>query len=146
MSAPTSESKQHSVAEPVQTVQLNWRRLLFAMAICLFPLVLYFLLLFVAASQLGLPVIARFVMSNFRGAIGVPLAIIAALTIVVLLATGISGDFKLQLWGLSLQGPSLPVLLWVVCFLAIVFALYVLFTGGPGPDALSDALHSLCRA
>jgi hypothetical protein len=61
--------------------------------------------------------------------IGLPCAAISAFAIVAILlrafppsATG-SGDFSFKAFGLEFNGPSGPITLWLICFLAFVVAL-----------------------
>ena len=64
--------------------------------------------------------------------IGLPCAAISAFAIVAILlkafpptATG-GGDFSCKAFGLEFNGPSGPITLWLICFLAFVVALRLL--------------------
>ncbi len=116
----------------------------FAALICLFPMLLYVLLITVSRMILPGETVACFLVLHFPGAVGIPTGIIAALTIVMLLATSISGDFKLELWKLTLSGPSAPIMMWVVCFLAIALALETLLPTYKDVDSMPPALKQVC--
>jgi len=116
------------------------------MLICVLMLVLYGALLIGSAWLVGRDAVVCFQFVYFRGAVGIPSAIIASVSVVALLAAGIGGDFKIQLWGLSLEGPSAPITMWVVCFLSISLSLYTLFPAVDSVAKLPPVLARLCGA
>lgn len=64
--------------------------------------------------------------------IGLPAAAMAAFAVVAILlrafppSADVSGAFAFKAFGLEFTGPSGPITLWLVCFLAFVFALKLL--------------------
>ena len=126
--------------------RLDWGRVRTAMLICGLILTLYVALLIGSAWLVGRDAVVCFQFMYFRGAVGIPTAIIASVSVVALLAAGIRGDFKIQLWGLSLEGPSAPITMWVVCFLSISLSLYTLFPAVDSVAKLPPVLAKLCGA
>jgi hypothetical protein len=130
----------------------NLGRILTAMLICALILLLYLFLLVGCAFLIGSDAVVCFQFMYFRGAVGIPSAIIASISIVALLAAGVGGEFKIKLWGLSLEGPSAPITMWIVCFLSITLALYSLFSGRAKKGfckkdrGSSDIRVKICRA
>lgn len=83
--------------------------------------------------------IVRIVEEHFPGMILVPMAAVMALCIVLLLRWT-AGALEFELWGQAkLKGASGPLTLWVICFLAIVFAIWLLWPLQSGPITRSDA-------
>lgn len=77
--------------------------------------------------------INRIVEEHFPGMILVPLAALMALCIVLMLRWT-AGVLEFDLWGQAkLKGASGPLTLWVICFLAIVFAIWLLWPLESGP-------------
>jgi hypothetical protein len=62
---------------------------------------------------------------SFVPFMGVGFAVIVAFAIVLTLKYT-SGDIEFKLLGNELKGASGPIILWVLCFLAIVYGLYLL--------------------
>ena len=82
---------------------------------------------FLAYHSLGGGFIVRIVEEHFPGMILVPMAVLMALCVVLLLRWT-TGDLEFELWGQAkLKGASGPLTLWVVCFLAMVFAIWLLW-------------------
>jgi len=71
--------------------------------------------------------------------IGIPAAAAAAFAIVSILlkvfppAANDGGSVSIKLFGLEFSGPSGPITLWAMCFLAFVFALKILRHDGATP-------------
>lgn len=65
------------------------------------------------------------VVNNLVLVVGLPLAATCA-TGVILGVRQTEGPIEIQLYGLQLKGGSGPVILWVVCFLAIAIAIRML--------------------
>lgn len=86
-----------------------------------------------------------FLVTNFRGVVGIPSAIIAATGIVALLSSSVGGEFKIQVWGLHLEGPSAPITMWVVCFLALAVAVHVMFPAQVSHEELAPVLRAFCE-
>jgi hypothetical protein len=133
-------------ANPSALEPLNLGRILTAMLICALILLLYLFLLVGCAFLIGSDAVVCFQFMYFRDAGGIPSAIIASISIVALLAAGVGGEFKIKLWGLSLEGPSAPITMWIVCFLSITLALYSLFSEVKTVEALPPALSKFCKS
>jgi len=114
------------------------------MSICVLILLLWGALLIGSALLIGRDAVVCFQFMNFRGAVGIPASIITSVSVVVLLAAGIGGEFKIRLWGLSLEGPSAPITMWAVCFLSISLALYMLFPAVDTVTKLPPILGKFC--
>jgi hypothetical protein len=77
-----------------------------------------FLLLFIGSSFYD----KRFndiLYDHLAAAIGVPLSALTALTLVLALEQA-SGDVVFEAWGLKFKGASGPIVMWVLCFLALI--------------------------
>lgn len=69
--------------------------------------------------------------NNVAGNFGVPAAALAAFVLVSVLWSRFppkssEGQLQLEIFGLRFTGPSGPISLWVVCFLAFVLAIWLL--------------------
>lgn len=126
--------------------RLDWGRIRTAMLICNLMLLLYGALLIGSALLIGPDAVVCFQFIYFRGAVGIPASIIASVSLVALLAAGIGGEFKIRLWGLSLEGPSAPITMWVVCFLSMSLLLFTLFPAVDSVAKLPPLLAKLCGA
>lgn len=71
-------------------------------------------------------VFERVVLENFAASVGLPAAAAAALFIVLLLRIT-SGPIEFQGLGFRFKGAGGPIILWVICFLAIVGAIKLLW-------------------
>ena len=77
--------------------------------------------------------IIRMVEEHFPGMVLVPLAALMALCIVLMLRWT-AGVLEFDLWGQAkLKGASGPLTLWVIVFLALVFAIWLLWPLESGP-------------
>jgi hypothetical protein len=63
---------------------------------------------------------------HFAAIVGLPSASAGAFIIVTLFRQ-VAGPIEIEVWGLKLKGAGGPVLLWVVCFLALAFALWMVW-------------------
>jgi hypothetical protein len=126
--------------------QLDSGRIRTAILICVLMLVLYGALLIGSSLLIGRDAVVCFHIVYFRGAVGVPASIISSVSVVALLAASTGGEFKIHLWGLSLEGPSAPITMWVVCFLSTSLSLYMLFPGVDSIAKLPPVLAKLCAA
>ena len=63
---------------------------------------------------------------HLRAVVGVPGAIITAFVLVTVLEQ-VSGPIEFEVLGFKLKGAAGPVILWVVCFLAIILGVKVLW-------------------
>jgi len=64
--------------------------------------------------------------NHFAAVVGLPMAAIFALWVVTILRSK-SGPIEFDAFGFRLRGASGPVVLWVLCFLAISFAIKLLW-------------------
>jgi hypothetical protein len=69
----------------------------------------------------------RIIEEHYAATIGVPLSAICAFCIVLLLKVANVGPIELEALGFKFRGASGPVVLWIFCFLAIVFGMYLLW-------------------
>lgn len=91
---------------------------------------LYFLGFMVYYSLRPLPAdgwLLQIISTHFAATIGVPLSALSAFCIVVLLDVFSKGDIELEIPGFKLRGASGPVLLWVICFIAFIVGLRMLW-------------------
>ena len=70
--------------------------------------------------------IVDIVKEHFQATVGLPLAAIAAICIVFLFKF-VAGAIEFEGLGFKFKGASAPVILWVLCFLAIVGGIRVLW-------------------
>jgi hypothetical protein len=83
--------------------------------------------------------IVRIVEEHFPGMILVPMAALMALCIVLLLRWT-AGALEFELLGQAkLKGASGPLTLWLICFLAIIFAIWLLWPLQSGAVARPEA-------
>ena len=125
---------------------ISWGRMRTAAFLTLGVLIMYGGLLLILAALSSGDAVRCFIVSNFVGVVGVPSAIIASLGVVALLASSVGGEFRIELWGLKLEGPSAPITMWAVCFLVMVLAIHMLFPEQKSFDTLAPILHSYCQA
>ena len=64
--------------------------------------------------------------SHFAATIGLPLAAVASLVIVILLEFT-SGPIKMKAIGFEFEGAAAPAILWMFCFLTMVFGIKLLW-------------------
>jgi hypothetical protein len=65
-------------------------------------------------------------MSHFAATIGLPSAALASLCIVIVLE-GTAGPIQLEALGFKFKGAAGPIVFWIFCFLAIAFAIHLLW-------------------
>ena len=68
--------------------------------------------------------------SNYAALVGVPMSAVTAFCIVSLLKVT-NGPIEFEALGFKFRGASGPIVLWVLCFLAIVVAFRVLWPMAP---------------
>jgi hypothetical protein len=69
----------------------------------------------------------KFILDNFNVVFGVPSAVVASLAVVILLQTNSRGSLRIKMFsGFELSGPSVPITLWVACFLSIISSIHLL--------------------
>jgi hypothetical protein len=70
--------------------------------------------------------IVDIVKDHFQATVGLPMAAIAAVCIVFLFKF-VEGTIELEGLGFKFKGASAPIILWILCFLAIASAIKVLW-------------------
>lgn len=68
----------------------------------------------------------EFLHEHLLALVGVPMAVICSLWVVTILRLK-SGPIQFELLGLKFRGASGPVILWLLCFLAIILAIKMLW-------------------
>ncbi|MBB5213321.1 hypothetical protein [Microbulbifer hydrolyticus] len=63
---------------------------------------------------------------HLAAAIGVPLSALTALALVMALEN-VAGNIELETFGLKFKGASGPIIMWVICFLALVAGIKALW-------------------
>ena len=82
---------------------------------------------------------------HFLVVVGLPLAALASIFVVLLFRVVAGGQISVSLLGLKFEGASGPVIMWVICFLAIVLAFNTLWDKiYTGP--VSSTIHQLYSA
>lgn len=66
---------------------------------------------------------------HFAATLGIPLSAITAACLVFLLKST-TGPIEFEFMGFKFRGASGPIVLWVVCFLAMIFGLWLLWDKG----------------
>lgn len=79
-----------------------------------------------AESMLTNPAVFEVALSHFAATVGLPSAALAALCIVVFLESA-SGPIEFEGLGFKFKGASGPIVLWMLCFLAITAAIKLLW-------------------
>ncbi|HKE94355.1 MAG TPA: hypothetical protein VKB34_08640 [Povalibacter sp.] len=97
-------------------------------------LLAFVLAVFFSHTSLGTNIKAAFE-GNLAANVGIPCSALAAFALVGTLWRAFppkqsDGQLQLKVFGLDFTGPSGPVTLWVVCFLAFIFAIRLLMKGG----------------
>lgn len=64
---------------------------------------------------------------NYAACIGVPLSALTAFCIVLLLKIVSHAPIELEALGFKFRGAAGPVVLWIFCFLAVIFGVYLLW-------------------
>lgn len=64
---------------------------------------------------------------NYAACIGVPLSALTAFCVVLLLKIISTGAIEFEALGFKFRGASGPVVLWIFCFLAVIFGVYLLW-------------------
>ncbi len=65
------------------------------------------------------PISTELIVKNFAAIVGLPLAAIGSFIVVVFLEHTTDGPLEFEGFGFKFKGASGPVVLWVLCFLAI---------------------------
>jgi hypothetical protein len=125
---------------------LNFGLIRAAALICALILLFYLFLVFGFAFLVGRDAVICFELMNYRGVVGIPLAIIASISIVALFAASVGGEFKVALWGLSFEGPSALITMWIACFLAICLTITVLVPELITLEQLPQAVWKFCKS
>ena len=80
----------------------------------------------IADQTFGRDVWQAFVLENFELVIGTPMAAALAFCIVMIFYGSFEGPLKMRIGVLEIEGPAGPILLWVACFIAVVWGIFVL--------------------
>jgi len=67
---------------------------------------------------------------HFAATIAVPLSAVTAACVVILFGATSGGNLTFSLLGFKFEGASGPITLWLVCFLAMIFAVRLLWNSG----------------
>lgn len=106
------------------------RRLKHTVTATLFGILLAVPLLMLAAIEFRSDgSFAKLIQAHAAAMLGVPWAGGAA-SIVVLLFRATSGKIEFKVMGFEFSGASGPIVLWVMCFLAEILAIYMLWGSG----------------
>lgn len=73
----------------------------------------------------------RVIENHYAATIGVPLSAISAFCVVFLLRVVNRDPIEFEVLGVKFKGTSGPVVIWIFCFLAIVFGMYLLWDKHP---------------
>jgi hypothetical protein len=79
-----------------------------------------------SGSILYNPAAFQMSMSHFAATIGLPCAALASLLVVIVLE-GTVGPIQLKGLGFEFKGAAGPIVFWLLCFLAITFAIHLLW-------------------
>jgi hypothetical protein len=112
----------------VITDTITSRRLAVAAFCVIFPLLLFVSGIVGGYLIYGADRMWDFSTKNFNVVFGVPMAIIASLAVIVILVTATPKDkFSIKMLHLfEMSGPSVPIVLWIGCFAAIMFGIYMM--------------------
>ncbi|HYO80881.1 MAG TPA: winged helix-turn-helix domain-containing protein [Bryobacteraceae bacterium] len=93
---------------------------------CLVPLIVI-----VAVERLGgeQSVVLRIMQVQPAATIGVPTAALIALCVTLFFQSTTEAQIRIEILGLRLSGPAAFLLVWMSCFLTIVLAVFLLWTG-----------------
>ncbi len=79
-----------------------------------------------AQDQMGEEKWKNYFVDNFSFIVGLPMSTVGAFGLVVYFESTSTDPIKISLWGLELEGPAGPLMMWVVVFLAIVLGIRAL--------------------
>jgi hypothetical protein len=133
----TMGDPKHVVIEtPVPGVgEITDRRLMVAAACVIFPMLIFVAGLLGGFFIFGNDKMWEFSTAHFNIVFGIPMSIIASLAVIVILVTTTPKE-KLSIKIASvfeLSGPSVPIVLWIACFVAIIFSIHWLSDGSKRP-------------
>ena len=105
--------------------QKSWiKALKFSVAVfALIGLILYGVLAYTFITELDL--FKKLFIENLRMSFGIPLAGIASFILVFLLEIN-SGPVEFEFLKFKLKGAAAPITFWVICYVTIVFSIYLL--------------------
>jgi hypothetical protein len=107
---------------------LSTTRLEIAAFCVMFPLVLFAVGILGAYWIHGRDKMWEFSTKNYNVVFGVPMSVIASLAVIVILVTTTPKDtFSIKIFDVfEMTGPSVPIVLWMGCFLVIMFGIYIM--------------------
>ncbi len=100
-------------------------------SICAAGLAVFLFLLYEIVASGQLPKLIAIVLDHPQAAIGGPVCMLCALLIVLLLRTT-EGPIQFEAFGLKFRGASGPIIMWILCFGALVFGLRWLWPNAAG--------------
>ena len=74
--------------------------------------------------------LSRIVSEQFAATFCVPIAFVSALILVLILRIS-AGPVEFKFWGFEFRGASGPLVFWILCFLAIVWAFKMMWVWKP---------------
>ncbi|MEO8779018.1 MAG: hypothetical protein ABI389_10160 [Rhodanobacter sp.] len=92
-------------------------------ALAAFTVLFLFLLIQTALHDQGFN---QVLLQHISATVGVPLAALTALALVLALEH-VAGDIEFEAWGLRFKGASGPIIMWVICFCALVAGIKALW-------------------
>jgi hypothetical protein len=104
----------------------NRYRMFLAVSALLFAGVASILFGWICDAAFGHEIWTGFVLSHFGLVIGLPMAAALSFCVVAAFQQTTIGAVSMRLGPMEISGPAGPILLWVICFLATVFAIELL--------------------
>jgi hypothetical protein len=112
--------------QPAQDGVASRRRILIAIFGVAFAAVGSVAFGWIADATFGSETWQAFVLANFELVLGTPMAAALAFCIVMIFYGSFEGPLKMRIGVLEIEGPAGPILLWVVCFIAVVWGIHIL--------------------
>ena len=117
---------QHSPPQPSQDSIASKRRILIAIFGIAFAALGSMAFGWIADATFGSETWQAFVLANFELVLGAPMAAALAFCIVMIFYGSFEGSLKMRIGVLEIEGPAGPILLWVVCFIVVVWGIHIL--------------------
>lgn len=109
----------------------TWVFFFFFVAVC--AVIAFFVIksAFLSYGTSGIPIgispdLAKFLRDHFAATVGLPFAAIISLLMILVLRAS-SGKLEFEALGFKFRGASGPVVLWVLCYLAVVLSIKLLW-------------------
>ena len=113
------DSHEHTTITPVDNFEPTRRRVLYVVLTAVFMLYAYQFFVTRGDEKWN-----TLFFSQFKAIVGLPAAAAGAFIIVTLFRVS-DGPIEMKGLGVEFKGASGPVILWILCFLAIVYAIHV---------------------